>query len=187
MDELAVDINHPELHAIDIETDRFETAEPFRIRIQNHGEPSHVHLSFQGELADAVSIPEPNHFVRPEEDTVVPVQLIPARLPTTGQLEVSLAYGSKSESVTIDLTDRSVPDRTVSELSTADSSTPNGTGHQGGGLANRRWLSVVGVAILAVVAAVIALIQTNFNPIVFAGVAVVFGTIGGGFVYILWQ
>lgn len=187
MDEIVVDINRETLHDIAIDTDRFETADPFRIRVRNHGEPSHVHISFNGELADAVSISEHNHFVKPDNEVLVPIQLIPARVPATGTVEIKLAYGSESGTAEIALKERSVasPDINTTREPDEPVSTP-----QDGPLVSMlsgRLPAVIGVSVIALAVAFFALAQTGFNPVVLLGVILVFGTIGSGLVYVLQQ
>jgi len=98
-DALVVHLNRSEHHAIEPASDSIETDGPFVVRVQNHGEGSHIHCSIAGDLASTATVAEGNPFLEPEEVVEIPVDVRTDLRPARGTLELSTGYGR--ESVTI--------------------------------------------------------------------------------------
>lgn len=193
MDRLVVNINQAELHEIHAETERFETANEFAIIVKNHGEPSHIHLSFNDELSEAISLPETNHFLKPDDEISVAAKVIPAKIPATGELEISLAYGAEQTTIPVEV-DPEYAQKTTVATSQSTGSTDSGTGQRekkkaqpassGGSQSGKQTIAVLGAGMIALGVAVLGLVQSGISPVVLLGTLVVFGTVGGGIFYL---
>lgn len=98
-DALVVHLNRSEHHAIEPASDSFETDGPFVVRIQNHGEGSHVHCSLSGDLASTATVTEGNPFLEPDEIVEIPVDVRTDLRPARGTLELSTGYGRESVAI----------------------------------------------------------------------------------------
>ncbi|GAB3682251.1 hypothetical protein GCM10028857_07740 [Salinarchaeum chitinilyticum] len=98
-DALVVHLNRSEHHAIEPASDSFETDGPFVVRIQNHGEGSHMHCSLSGDLASTATVTEGNPFLEPEDVVEVPVDVRTDLRPARGTLELSTGYGRESVAI----------------------------------------------------------------------------------------
>ncbi|AGM99960.1 hypothetical protein L593_00030 [Salinarchaeum sp. Harcht-Bsk1] len=100
-DALAVHLNRSKHHAIEPASDSFETDGPFVVRIQNHGEGSHVHCSLSGDLATTATITDGNPFLEPDDVVDVPIDVRTDLRPARGTLELSTGYGRESVAVDV--------------------------------------------------------------------------------------
>jgi hypothetical protein len=100
-DALVVDLNRSSHHAIEPASDSFETDGPFVVRVENHGEGSHVHCSITGDLATTATVTEGNPFLEPDEVVEIPVDVRTDLRPARGSLELSTGYGRESVSIEV--------------------------------------------------------------------------------------
>lgn len=98
-DSLVVHLNRSEHHAIEPASDSFETDGPFVVRVQNHGEGSHLHCSLSGDLASTATITEGNPFLEPDDVVEIPVDVRTELRPARGTLELSTGYGRESVAI----------------------------------------------------------------------------------------
>lgn len=136
-DALVVDLNRSSHHAIEPASESFETDGPFVVRVENHGEGSHVHCSISGDLATTATVTEGNPFLEPDEVVEIPVDVRTDLRPARGSLELSTGYGRESVSIEVLVrTSDSVPtspierDRTGS--TSADANAPQSAAESGG-------------------------------------------------------
>lgn len=204
---LVVHVNRGDHHVLEPASARHETGGPFVVRLQNHGEGCHVHLSLSGEIARAGTVDDPNPFLAPESVLEVPIQVETELRPARGELEVSTGYGR--ESVTVDVLVRDehptspVPRDTGEDAGGSDvediSPRPETGGTSSFGVDRLRGAvddlaptvdegtaALLGLAILAVVVAALAA-ELISGPVVLLGVIVVLATVVGAGVYLLTQ
>lgn len=135
-DTLAVHLNRSTHHAIEPASESFETDGPFVVRVQNHGDGSHVHCSLRGDLASTATVTDGNPFLEPDEVVEIPVDVRTDLRPARGTLELSTGYGR--ESVEIDVLVREPSNVPTSPIepdrpSAAESDTGAPAGAAGGG------------------------------------------------------
>ena len=98
-DALVVHLNRSNHHAIEPASDSFETDGPFVVRIENHGEGSHVHCSLSGDLASTATVIDGNPFLEPDDVVDVPIDVSTDLRPARGTLELSTGYGRESVAI----------------------------------------------------------------------------------------
>lgn len=100
-DALVVDLNRSSHHAIEPASESFETDGRFVVRVQNHGEGSHIHCSLSGDLATTATVTEGNPFLEPDEIVEIPIDVRTDLRPARGELELSTGYGRESSSIEV--------------------------------------------------------------------------------------
>lgn len=102
-----IHINKRDINSIDIEED--EVSLPldgregsFEIHIVNHGNPVHVHFSVSKNLRDYVRFLRENPYVRYDETIPVVVKMPPSGA-TSGEVFVTVGYGSHRAGFTLNL------------------------------------------------------------------------------------
>ena len=102
--EVTVNVNRRSATALEPERTALETSDSFRLSLQGHESPAHVHCRLDGDLEQIASLDGANYYVEPDGVTVVPIAVDADAIdrPVDGRLEVLTGYGS--ESVTIDVT-----------------------------------------------------------------------------------
>jgi len=157
----------------------FETDGPFEVRLRNHGEAIHVHLNLDDELSAAARLAETNHYVEPYSQRSVPIETRAVSTPVTGRLKVVTGYGTKSTYSTVRLS----PPGTVSDHVIVDESLatpqrrepePPTPLEQLAALAPRA-ISLPGVAVIAVLIAIVLLGVLTGSGAVLVGSLVVAG------------
>jgi len=100
-ESLVVDVNKDGLHTLAV-PGSFRASGSFDVRLQNHGEATHVYLHLDDALSSIASIPESHHYVATNDTQVVHVS---AQEGSTGDgtLEVTTAHGATSERVTVEI------------------------------------------------------------------------------------
>jgi hypothetical protein len=168
---LSVHLSRTELHAIESPSS-FEATGSFDVEFRNHGRSSRVHCTVDDALADVVTIPETNRMVETDGSLRIPIDVDPVEQPRSGTLEIVTGYGA--ESATVSLTVVPVDGRsTVESFDDAfgsDSSTGS-TGSAGFSL-DREDRLLAGLAVGAVVLAVLATLFVS-DPVVLLGLAAV--------------
>lgn len=191
-DELVVDVNRGSPHEIDVETDRFEPSGAFDVRLRNHGKATHVHLALDGELARATTLPETNHFVDTDAELTVPVGVVSDLRPAAGRLKIATGYGAETAYVGVTIrgddstTEPTDDGASVARERSAQSATA-GEGRQNAVSSqtvetlslDHEVLLIVGLALVAVVLAVGALVATDSTIVVVGALLVIAIAIGG--------
>jgi len=131
---LVVHLNRGDHRTLDPEEAHHETAGPLVVRLQNHGEGSHVHLSLSGDLATVGTVEDPNPFVAPEQPLEIGVDVDRSHRPLSGGLELSTGYGQESTVVDVELVKntRSGPETSTTVPEGAGGRTAPQTGGSGG-------------------------------------------------------
>ena len=160
------------------ERDWIATDGSFAIQLENPGGPTHVHLQFDDALAAVATLEEPNPYVDGEstERIDVPVDRPPAS--GEGTLLLSTGYGASNASIRVVFGDDGPSDseRTGSGTEPAREDPEENSGADlsdelAAALENES-LPVLGLAVLAIVLAAVALWLTQ-NLVVLAGVLAV--------------
>lgn len=99
-DTLVIHVNRSGPHSIEVPR-RFETGGDFTIEIRNEGEPVHVHLNLDDDLAPVVSTEPGNHYVARASTYPIPARTNDGRRPVRGRLSVSTGYGSETRYVDV--------------------------------------------------------------------------------------
>ncbi|MFB6153284.1 MAG: hypothetical protein ABEJ27_03435 [Halodesulfurarchaeum sp.] len=97
---LYVHLNREGMRTLEPETTEFSTDGSFQIILENHGQPAHVHLHFDDELAAVASLEDPNWYVPAGE--IEPVEVTVEEGSTgSGEMNISTGYGSEAQTVSI--------------------------------------------------------------------------------------
>lgn len=142
-DALVVDLNRSSHHAIEPASESFETDGPFVVRVENHGEGSHIHCSLSGDLATTATVTEGNPFLEPGEVVEIPVDVRTDLRPARGSLELSTGYGRESVSIEVLVRQSdSVPTSPIeserSRSTAADADAPQSAARSGGTAGNEQ-------------------------------------------------
>lgn len=136
---LPIHVNRSDHHDVDARTKRFVPEGPFVVRIRNHGQGSHVHVSVTGELALDASSSDDNPFLEPDETLEVPVGVTTDLRPAQGSVVVTTGYGRNEVSVDVEVRSesgeddaRSTGEPTGQHAAAASSRAGDGTGSAGG-------------------------------------------------------
>lgn len=102
--EVTVHVNRRSANALEPASTALETDGSFRLSLQGHESPAHVHCRLDGDLERIASLGSANYYVEPDSVTAVPIAVDTDAVeqPVDGRLEVLTGYGS--ESVSIDVT-----------------------------------------------------------------------------------
>lgn len=183
---LTVDINKEGIHSVSA-PERIESERSLSIELRNHGQPTHVHLRLDGELASRASLGATNHYVETDRRMVELTVVEDVELPVTGRLEVVTGYGQQSSSVEVTLTKPEAAEEPAPTVSVteepAESAPPTSSGGAlGGGQPQtlRRVLPVVLLAVLAIALAAVAL-QVGGDQVMLGSAVVVVGVLIAGY------
>lgn len=105
--ELAVHVNRREPGAIEVEApgDGVEMRDSFDLRVENHGDPAHVHCRLRGDLATIATADRTNCYVGPNDETVVSIVVEDGvdagTTNVAGAIEVSTRFGAHSVSIPV--------------------------------------------------------------------------------------
>jgi len=102
--EVTVHVNRRSEDALEPASTALETDDSFRLLLQGHESPAHVHCRLDGDLERIASLGGANYYVEPNSTTTAPIAVDVDAIdrPVDGSLEVLTGYGS--ESVAIDVT-----------------------------------------------------------------------------------
>lgn len=99
---LYVNLNRDGMKTLETDTDAFTTEGSFKIILENHGQPAHVHLHTDDQLAELATLEETNWYVQSGEIQPVEVDVLEGRS-GGGTLEISTGYGSERASVDVQI------------------------------------------------------------------------------------
>ncbi len=88
------------MKTLETDTDAFTTDGSFKIILENHGQPAHVHLHVDDRLASVARLEEPNWYVAAGDIEPVEVE-VPEGVTGAGQLEISTGYGAERAQIDI--------------------------------------------------------------------------------------
>lgn len=91
----------------------FETTGTFTIRLRNAGQPVHVHLRLEGELARVARVEAPNHYVAAGGERSITVQVKEGAAPVGGKCKIVTGYGQETAYVAIQVLDPAEHDTSV--------------------------------------------------------------------------
>lgn len=97
---LYVHLNRDGMKTLEPDSTSFETDGSFKLILENHGQPAHVHLHVDDSLAEVVSLSEPNIYVEAGDIEPIEVTAVGGRS-GRGTIEISTGYGA--EKATIDV------------------------------------------------------------------------------------
>ncbi|MGZ0745694.1 DUF7524 family protein [Haloparvum sp. AD34] len=107
MPTLPVELNRDGVYSIQAPTE-FTTTEPFTVELRNRGQPVHVHLNVDDELARVAKPAATSHYVDANSITRVRVDTREPAQPTGGKLKIAAGHGSETHYV--DVAVEPVPD-----------------------------------------------------------------------------
>lgn len=105
MSRLVVHLNGADLYDVEPGNATFETPGDFEVVFQNHGQPVHVHLRPDDDLAQVTAVEGTNHYVPGGSALAVEVPVADRAIGTTGQLEFVTGYGKGNGSVGVAIRD----------------------------------------------------------------------------------
>lgn len=79
----------------------FETTDDFQVEITNEGKPVHIHLNYEDDFANRMSLETGNHFIPRKGVFTLPVEIDKSQRPFHGKLRVSTGYGSTTKFVEV--------------------------------------------------------------------------------------
>lgn len=97
---LYVNLNRDGMKTLETDTDAFTTDGSFKIILENHGQPAHVHLHFDDQLASIATVEDPNWYVPAGDIQPVEVEVAEGRS-GRGQIEISTGYGAERAQVDV--------------------------------------------------------------------------------------
>ncbi|MFB6080868.1 MAG: hypothetical protein ABEJ81_07720 [Haloferacaceae archaeon] len=171
---LPVEVNNDRIHEIRV-IDEFETDGPFVVDLVNRGQPVHVHVGLDEDLARVASLDGGNHYVEEGSTAAVPISVDPVDEPITGRLTVATGYGAETTDVAVTVQpwkDRSSGVQVDEDLATPAAPDEGATDATGG--LNRPTLPVLALVGAALVVAV-GVGYFAPSPPVLVGVGVVVG------------
>lgn len=134
----------------------FTVSDDFTIEVTNEGEPIHVHLTCDDDIAPAVDFETGNHFVPRKGTYQVPVTVLADDRPKRGRVRVSVGYGSETAYVELRVVEPASDDEVRVDESLAEPpSRADPDSNDGTRAMNPIMFATIGVAIAAVVGAVV--------------------------------
>jgi len=82
----------------------FAAGGEFVVALTNHGDPTHVHLALDGELADAAALADTHPFVERDATETVRIDLAPGTA-VSGQLRIATGHGATTRTVEVEVDD----------------------------------------------------------------------------------
>ena len=152
-ESLVVDVNPDGMHTLGVPAE-FSASGSFDVRLQNHGEATHVHLKLDDQLSSTATLEEGHHYVTKDDTQVIHVTVADGAR-GAGTLEVTTGHGGTAKEVAIELgADPEKPPVEIDEsLAEPRTRTENGQ-RESGGLLDAELVPAValgGVALLLAV------------------------------------
>jgi hypothetical protein len=79
----------------------YEATGGFGIAIRNEGPPTHVHVSFSGDLGRVVTVEEGTHFLEADRALDIDVAADPGADTASGELQIATGYGAEEATVAV--------------------------------------------------------------------------------------
>lgn len=96
-------LDAPERFAVESQSEsRSEGAGGFEVALTNHGDPTHVHLALDGDLAAAASLADTHPFLEREATETVRVDAS-GTTPASGRLRIATGHGATTREVEVEL------------------------------------------------------------------------------------
>lgn len=101
--ELTIEINREGGESLEPNSRTIDTEGSFAIRLRGHTVPAHAHCRLEGELSRVGSLEQPNYYVEPDEEVLVPVSVPQVDEPVSGTLEISIGYGAEVARIAVEV------------------------------------------------------------------------------------
>lgn len=95
---LGVTLNRDRLNGV-AAPESFAADGEFAVGLRNEGEPIHVHLRFDGPIAEVASVAPPNHYVDGGSTRTVRVSVASVNAAVEGALEIVVGHGAEKTTV----------------------------------------------------------------------------------------
>ncbi|MXR42037.1 hypothetical protein GRX01_11900 [Halobaculum sp. WSA2] len=105
---LGVTLNRDRLNGVTA-PESFAADGEFAVALRNEGEPIHVHLRFDGPIAEVASVAPPNHYVDGGATRTVRVSVAPVNAAVEGTLDVVVGHGAERTTVPLRIDPSSTP------------------------------------------------------------------------------
>lgn len=105
---LGVTLNGDRLNGVTA-PESFAADGEFAVELRNEGEPIHVHLRFDGPIAEVVSVTPPNHYVDGGSTRTVRVSVAPVDVAVEGAVEIVVGHGAEKTTVPLRVAPSSNP------------------------------------------------------------------------------
>ncbi|WP_247731349.1 DUF7524 family protein [Halovivax limisalsi] len=181
---IAVHVDRYDEGAIDSTPPSIETDRSFDLHVTNHGEPVHLHVRADDELADVVSVAETNPYVESGESITIPVRVGAHESDRSGAVELSTRFGANTAAIDLTLTGGVDPDDRVDVDERLASPPDRGESADDG--AERRSvptdaLALAGLVVLALVVGIGALSIVDGPAAILGGLTVLAGVLVAGY------
>jgi hypothetical protein len=177
-DRLAATVNRTGIHSLEV-PDAFETDGPFTVELRNQGQATHVHLHLDDSLSTVATLEAGNHYVEADSVRSVRVHVDGVEESTRGKLKVVTAYGAETHWVDVSLDPpHKEPVEVDPELSKPQPE-ERADGLLDAGLVTA--LPAAALGLVAVVLAVGAVLSPGGTDTLLAGLAVLAGFLGAGY------
>lgn len=124
---LGVTLNRDRLNGV-AAPESFAADGEFAVGLRNEGEPIHVHLRFDGPIAEVASVAPPNHYVDGGSTRTVRVSVASVNAAVEGALEIVVGHGAEKTTVPL----RVAPSSTAAGGDSAKGDDPAGDEPLGG-------------------------------------------------------
>ena len=124
---LGVTLNRDRLNGVTA-PESFAADGEFAVELRNEGEPIHVHLRFDGPIAEVASVAPPNHYVDGGATRTVRVSVASVNAAVDGALEIIVGHGAEQTTVPL----RVAPSATAAGDDSATGDDPSGDEPLGG-------------------------------------------------------
>ncbi|AHF99109.1 hypothetical protein HALLA_09880 [Halostagnicola larsenii XH-48] len=101
--ELTFEINRDTGESLEANSTTIEAEGSFAVRLRGHNVPAHAHCRLEGDLSRLGSLEQPNYYVEPNEEIVVPISVPDIDEPVSGTLEVSIGYGAEAVQIDVEV------------------------------------------------------------------------------------
>ncbi|MFB6236564.1 MAG: hypothetical protein ABEH81_06125 [Halopenitus sp.] len=102
MPTLPVELNADGVYSVQAPAE-FSTTEPFTVELRNRGQPVHVHLNVDDELARVASLTATSHYVDADSITRVRVDTREPERATGGKLKIAAGHGTETHYVDVEV------------------------------------------------------------------------------------
>lgn len=100
-EDFTVHVNRREPGSIEVPGGGVETHGSFVLRVENHGDPAHVHCRLRGGLATIATVDRNNYYVEPGGEASMSITVEGDAAGVAGAIEVSTRFGAHSRSIPV--------------------------------------------------------------------------------------
>lgn len=184
---IAVHVDRHDDGAIETTPPSIETDRSFDLAVTNHGEPVHLHVRADADLADVVSVGESNPYLASGESITVQVRVGAHEADRSGALELSTRFGATTAAIDVSLQGGVDPDDRVDIDDRL--ATPPDRGTQADERAERpsiptETLALGGLVVLALVVGAVAISIVDGPTAIIGGLTVAGGVLVAGYLLV---